>query len=131
MTGTSKLAQVQIVSLVSPSNGIESMDSVEFAAKEKVLVRKIDLRLMPCLLAMIILKQVFTSSNTASALTASSYLDRNALPNARIQGIEKSLGLVGDQYNTAISVLFAGYIALQVPSNMLLTRVRPSIYLVG
>jgi hypothetical protein len=27
-------------------------------------------------------------------------------------------------------VLFAGYIALQIPSNMLLTRVRPSIYLV-
>ncbi|KFY51047.1 hypothetical protein V496_08989 [Pseudogymnoascus sp. VKM F-4515 (FW-2607)] len=57
------------------------------------------------------------------------YLDRNALPNARIQGIEDDLGLVGDQYNTAISVLFAGYIALQIPSNMLLTRVRPSIYL--
>jgi MFS family permease len=58
-----------------------------------------------------------------------SYLDRNALPNARIQGIEKDLGLKGDQFNTAISVLFAGYIALQIPSNMLLTRVRPSIYL--
>jgi len=60
-----------------------------------------------------------------------SYLDRNALPNARIQGIEEDLGLKGDQFNTAISVLFAGYIALQIPSNMLLTRVRPSIYLVG
>lgn len=63
--------------------------------------------------------------------TLTSYLDRNALPNARIQGIEDDLGLVGDQYNTAISVLFAGYIALQIPSNMLLTRVRPSIYLVS
>lgn len=60
-----------------------------------------------------------------------SYLDRNALPNARIQGIEEDLGLKGDQFNTAISVLFAGYIALQIPSNMLLTRVRPSIYLVS
>lgn len=62
---------------------------------------------------------------------SSSYLDRNALPNARIQGIEKDLKLKGDQFNTAISVLFAGYIALQIPSNMLLTRVRPSIYLVS
>lgn len=62
--------------------------------------------------------------------TRTSYLDRNALPNARIQGIEEDIGLVGDQYNTAISVLFAGYIALQIPSNLLLTRVRPSIYLV-
>lgn len=62
--------------------------------------------------------------------TYTSYLDRNALPNARIQGIEDDIGLVGDQYNAAISVLFAGYIALQIPSNLLLTRVRPSIYLV-
>ena len=58
-----------------------------------------------------------------------SYLDRNALANARIQGIEKSIHLHGTQFNTAISVLFAGYIALQVPSNMIITRVRPSIYL--
>ncbi|KAG9966194.1 major facilitator superfamily transporter, partial [Aureobasidium melanogenum] len=85
----------------------------DYARKQKALVRKIDFRLMPCLLGMIVLN----------------YLDRNALPNARIQGIEKDLGLKGDQFNTAISVLFAGYIALQIPSNMLLTRVRPSIYL--
>lgn len=35
----------------------------------------------------------------------------------------------GDQFNICISVLFAGYLALQIPSNLLLTRVRPSIYL--
>ena len=58
-----------------------------------------------------------------------SYLDRNALANARLQGIEKSIHLQGTQFNTAISVLFAGYIALQIPSNMIITRVRPSIYL--
>jgi hypothetical protein len=63
------------------------------------------------------------------ALTHRSYLDRNALANARIQGIEASIGLVGSQFNTAISVLFAGYIFLQIPSNMVITRVRPSIYL--
>jgi len=52
---------------------------------EKQLLRKIDLRIMPCLILMIILN----------------YLDRNALANARVQGIEKSLGLVGSQFNTA------------------------------
>lgn len=72
-----------------------------------------------------------TRTRKGLLFTLTSYLDRNALPNARIQGIEDDLGLVGDQYNTAISVLFAGYIALQIPSNMLLTRVRPSIYLVS
>lgn len=58
-----------------------------------------------------------------------SYLDRNALPNARLQGIEKDLGLVGDQFNICISVMYAGYLALQVPSNLVLTRVKPSVYL--
>lgn len=60
---------------------------------------------------------------------STSYLDRNALANARIQGIEKSINLHGTQFNTAISVLFAGYLALQIPSNMIITKVRPSIYL--
>lgn len=58
-----------------------------------------------------------------------SYLDRNALPNARVQGIEAHLKLTGDQFNICISTLFAGYLALQIPSNLILTRVRPSIYL--
>lgn len=35
-----------------------SMDPVEYAAREKRLVRKIDFRLMPCLVLMIILKFV-------------------------------------------------------------------------
>lgn len=112
----------------------ESLDPVEFARREKALLRKIDYRLMPCLLGMIVLKLVplhRPGPEKGLLLTLTSYLDRNALPNARIQGIEDDLGLVGDQYNTAISVLFAGYIALQIPSNMLLTRVRPSIYLVS
>lgn len=52
---------------------------------EKQLLRKIDRRIMPCLMLMIILN----------------YLDRNALANARVQGIENSLGLVGSQFNTA------------------------------
>jgi predicted MFS family arabinose efflux permease len=62
---------------------------------------------------------------------AISYLDRNALSNARVQGIEEDLGMKGSQFNTAISVFFAGYLTLQIPSNLILTRVRPSFYLPG
>lgn len=93
--------------------GDPSTDSAAFALAEKKLVRKLDRRLMPCLFAMIMLN----------------YLDRNALANARVQGIENSLGLTGSEFNTAISVFFIGYIGLQIPSNLLLTRVRPSLYL--
>ncbi|KAH8667021.1 MFS transporter [Xylariales sp. PMI_506] len=88
-------------------------DPEEYRALERKLVRKIDWRLMPVLVGMIILN----------------YLDRQALPNARVQGLEADLGLVGDQFNTAISLLFVGYLLLQIPSNMVITRIRPSIYL--
>jgi MFS family permease len=33
------------------------------------------------------------------------------------------------QYQTCISILFAGYVIFGVPSNMLITRVRPSLFL--
>lgn len=51
------------------------------------------------------------------------------MPLARVQGLDKDLGLVGTQFNTVISVFFAGYILGQVPSNILLSRSRPSLYL--
>ena len=35
----------------------------------------------------------------------------------------------GTEFNTATSIYFVGYIIFQSPSNMLLTRLRPSIYL--
>lgn len=57
------------------------------------------------------------------------YLDRNAITLARLNGLEEHLGLVKTQYNTAVSILFVGYILGQIPSNMVLTRVRPSIYM--
>lgn len=76
---------------------------------------QIDIRLLPTLFILLILN----------------YLDRNALASARVQGIEKDLGMKGNDFNIAISILFAGYILGQVPSNLILSRVRPSIYLSG
>tara|TARA_R110002060_G_scaffold24018_6_gene32610 strand:- start:37 stop:195 length:159 start_codon:yes stop_codon:yes gene_type:complete len=35
---------------------IEAMDPVEYVAKQKKLVRRIDMRLMPCLILMIVMK---------------------------------------------------------------------------
>lgn len=59
------------------------------------------------------------------------YLDRNAITLARLNGFEEDLGLEGSQYNTAVSILFVGYTLGQIPSNMLLTRVRPSLFMGG
>lgn len=41
------------------------------------------------------------------------YIDRNALPHARIQGLEDDLGLAGYEYNIVLSLTFIGYILMQ------------------
>ena len=57
------------------------------------------------------------------------YLDRNAIALARINSLEEDTKLTGSQYQTCVSILFVGYILGQVPSNMLITRLRPSYYM--
>jgi len=59
------------------------------------------------------------------------FLDRTALAQARLGSLEKDLGLHGTEFNTVTSILFIGYILLQLPSNLFLTKVRPSLYLCG
>ncbi|KAL2204527.1 MFS general substrate transporter [Sarocladium strictum] len=82
---------------------------------EIALVRKLDTYMLPILWLMYLFN----------------YLDRNAIVNARLNSLEEDLGLVGTQYNTCVSILFVGYIAFQIPSNMILNRVRPSWYMAG
>ncbi|KAJ6191347.1 major facilitator superfamily domain-containing protein [Penicillium mononematosum] len=57
------------------------------------------------------------------------YLDRNAITVARLDGLEDELNLSSTQYQTCVSILFVGYILGQVPSNMLMTRLRPSVFM--
>lgn len=59
--------------------------------------------------------------------------DQNAIANARLDGLEDDLGLTGSQFNVAVSVLYAGYTLIQIPSNLLMSskRVRPSLWMAG
>ncbi|KAL8819262.1 MAG: hypothetical protein Q9223_002270 [Gallowayella weberi] len=58
-----------------------------------------------------------------------SYLDRINIGNARIEGLERDLGMSGNDYNIAIQVFFIPYILLEVPSNIALRHVAPSTWL--
>lgn len=58
-----------------------------------------------------------------------SYLNRQAITVARLDNLEKDLGMKGTEFSTSISIHYVGYICGQIPSNMLLTRLRPSWYL--
>ena len=46
--------------------------------------------------------------------------------NARLYGLETDLGLNATQWQVAISILFVTYILSEVPSNLVLKRLRPS-----
>ncbi|OBT45367.1 hypothetical protein VE00_04054 [Pseudogymnoascus sp. WSF 3629] len=80
---------------------------------EKKLVRKIDMHLMPTLWIMYILN----------------YVDRTNIGNARIAGMEDDLNLDAQKYAWVLSIFFFGYLIMEVPSNMILSRSRPSIFL--
>lgn len=41
----------------------------------------------------------------------------------------ESLHLSSSDYSLAVSIFFIGYFLLEIPSNMILNRTRPSIYL--
>lgn len=83
--------------------------------REIALVRKLDMRIMPALFCLYFLNK----------------LDQNAIANAKLNHLQKDLNLKGTEYNTCISILYVGYLFMQIPSNMLLSskKVRPSIYL--
>ncbi|XXH00611.1 catabolic L-serine/threonine dehydratase [Hypoxylon texense] len=83
--------------------------------EEKKLLRKIDLYMIPCLWFMCVL----------------AYVDRNNIGNAKAAGMGKDLGLTDANYSMLISIFFIAYLVLEVPSNLVLARCRPSLYLPG
>lgn len=93
---------------------LQHMSAEEFEAFEKKTKRKIDLRILPMLVLIYILN----------------YLDRNNIASARLGFMEEDLGLKGTQYQTCVSILFVGYILMQIPANMLMNKLaRPSLFL--
>ncbi|KAL7918682.1 major facilitator superfamily domain-containing protein [Trichoderma austrokoningii] len=90
-----------------------AMDPARRAQVEKSLKRKLDARCSLFILIYIM-----------------NYLDRNNIGAARLKGLQKDLNLNDTQYATCLSILYVGYILMQVPSNMFINRIqRPSLYI--
>ncbi|KAK0385379.1 hypothetical protein NLU13_7855 [Sarocladium strictum] len=82
--------------------------------EERRLVRKMDVRIFPIMIVLFVLN----------------FIDRNNFANARLQGLEDDLNLSDVEYQTCISILLVGYVAMQIPSNMVLNKMtKPSWYL--
>ncbi|KUJ16002.1 MFS general substrate transporter [Mollisia scopiformis] len=82
---------------------------------EKGLVKRLDWTLMPVVVLLFLLN----------------ILDRNNIANAKVAGLPKTLGISDSQYNTCLMIFYVGYVLTQVPSNLIIRKVRPSIYICG
>ncbi|KAL7917752.1 major facilitator superfamily domain-containing protein [Trichoderma austrokoningii] len=99
------------------SKGVAAISSTTLESfshlDEKKILRKMDLRLIPMLALLYLL----------------SFLDRGNIGNAKIEGLQEDLNLSPDQYNWCLTVFFFTYAVFEVPSNLLLKKLRPSVWL--
>src|SRR5262245_35716440 len=58
------------------------------------------------------------------------FLDRVNIANANVFGLSKELNIVdGNKYNTALVIFFVPYILFEIPSNILLKKFKPRVWL--
>ncbi|CAK7216239.1 hypothetical protein SCUCBS95973_002744 [Sporothrix curviconia] len=81
--------------------------------REARILRKVDWHLVPLL----------------SFLYLVGYVDRSNIGNAKIAGMATDLKLEGLMYNTALTLFFVPYGLFEVPSNIVLKLIRPSIWI--
>ncbi|CAH7669020.1 major facilitator superfamily domain-containing protein [Phakopsora pachyrhizi] len=82
-------------------------------AIRKTLVRKIDLHVLPAL----------------SLLWLACFIDRTNVGNAKVGGLDESLGLKGNEYNIGLAVFYITYILSELPSNYMLKRLGGKLWL--
>ncbi|KAI8063175.1 major facilitator superfamily domain-containing protein [Gongronella butleri] len=81
--------------------------------EERAYVRRLDKRLLVFAMAGNIVKT----------------MDSTNLSSAFISGMEEELEITGLQYNWMSVMFMVGYLSMQIPSNIILSRHRPSVYL--
>jgi MFS family permease len=77
------------------------------------LLWKLDTRILPAL----------------ALLLLCSFLDRTNVGNAKLYNFEKDLGMTDQQYDQGLAVFFATFIASELPSNLILKKATPRIWL--
>ncbi|KAK2616192.1 hypothetical protein QQS21_000824 [Conoideocrella luteorostrata] len=97
----------------STGRSVSASDLVIDPIAERKLLRKLDFIIIP----------------TFFVIYMMSFLDRINISNARIQGMTEDLDLVGNRFNIALFVYYISYILLEIPSNMIVKKVRPSLYI--
>ncbi|KAH7317030.1 major facilitator superfamily domain-containing protein [Stachybotrys elegans] len=118
MSAESKSAESSNWAAHAPKTDDQSLDQGHEEAApstERKLLLKLDLLICPVFLVIYVM----------------AFLDRINISNARIQGMAEDLELTGHRFNVALFIFYISYILLELPSNMIIKRMRPSLYLTG
>ncbi|TGZ81159.1 putative MFS transporter [Ascodesmis nigricans] len=91
--------------------GIGALD--EDPNYERRLVRKLDLHIIPLVMALYLF----------------SFLDRVNIGSARLYNLEEDLGLNGNQFQLSVSILFVTYLAFEIPGNLVLKKFTPRFFI--
>ncbi|UPK91958.1 hypothetical protein LCI18_002893 [Fusarium solani-melongenae] len=88
---------------------------------EKKLLCKIDMFLLPTIWAVYLLSYMVRTTHKNQ--------DRSNIGNARVAGMGDDLDLTDDRYYLVVVLFQIGYVLAEVPSNMILSRSRPSLFI--
>ncbi|KAF6808785.1 hypothetical protein CPLU01_15618 [Colletotrichum plurivorum] len=92
---------------------LENLNEDELKVLGRGLTRRLDLTLMPAVFILFLLN----------------ILDRNNIASAKIAGLPETLNMTNNEYNTCLLMFYVGYCITQVPSNLIIGKVRPSYYI--
>jgi sugar phosphate permease len=81
--------------------------------QDRKLLWKLDVKLIPWL----------------SFLYLISFLDRTNIGNAKVDGLQEDLKMTNGQYNASLTIFFVSYSVFEPLTNVLLKKMRPSIFL--
>jgi hypothetical protein len=95
---------------------IVDSDQVNGVSARKLLL-KCDLRLVPIL----------------GTLYLVSFFDRSNIANARLFGLEKSLNMPSNGFNTCLWIFYLPFVIIEIPSNLIMSmnKIKPNYWLAG
>ncbi|KAI2605593.1 MFS general substrate transporter [Hypoxylon sp. NC1633] len=96
---------------------LEKGSAIQVSSIDKNLTRKVlwklDTRILPVL----------------AILFLCSFLDRTNVGNARLYNLEADINITDHQYDQGLAVFYASYILSEIPSNLILKKLTPQIWL--
>ncbi|KAL5119256.1 hypothetical protein ACEQ8H_002743 [Pleosporales sp. CAS-2024a] len=98
-----------IVEHTVPSPTTSTLEGPTDRAAEKRLLRKLDFRILPVLWILYLVN----------------FVDRANIGNAKIQGMDKELHLIGQRFNIAVWVFNLGYLVAGIPLQIVFKRFGP------